>query len=476
MTLLSDLSMVPHEQITNVAHVKRFLERWTMDPSYQQYFNREPQGAIEQLGLALVPEDVLPFIVNEESIKLGQAEKEGKDGAYPLAVRQYRAFIIEKLARRPFFREAGQPAHPRFAAWRERQIKRCLGELGAVKADGITHSPLAVELTKGCTVGCWFCAFEAPTLSGIFRYSDQNKTLWQKVLQVLQELLGDGAKNGFLYWAGEPMDNPDYELFLADFYTIMERCPQTTSAAPVRNLERTAGMIKLFQRLGSEIDRFSILSLDMLSRVHSAFSPEELLRMELIPQNPEAGSQFQKANSGRARKHAEARKDEVAGMESASTTACLSGFLLNMVDRSAKLITPCNTTEKWPLGYWILEEGNFETAGDLKELMTGMMERNMRETLRIDDVVALRSDLTWESAAASFSIASLHLKLNFNYYPAPSALETLVKEACRTAGEIASAMEKVHGVSMPETFLVLNDFFKKGLVDEEPRSASQVKV
>ena len=33
--LLGDLSDVPDEYIRDVSHMKRFLERWTMDPKYQ---------------------------------------------------------------------------------------------------------------------------------------------------------------------------------------------------------------------------------------------------------------------------------------------------------------------------------------------------------------------------------------------------------------------------------------------------------
>ena len=41
------------------------------------------------------------------------------------------------------------------------------------------------------------------------------------------------------------------------------------------------------------------------------------------------------------------------------TIACVSGFLFNMVERNVRLISPCNASERWPLGYRIYDEGTF---------------------------------------------------------------------------------------------------------------------
>ena len=45
--LLGDLSDVPAEYIRDVSHMKRFLERWTMDPKYQEAFARDPRGGAD---------------------------------------------------------------------------------------------------------------------------------------------------------------------------------------------------------------------------------------------------------------------------------------------------------------------------------------------------------------------------------------------------------------------------------------------
>ena len=75
--------------------------------------------------------------------------------------------------------------------------------------------------------------------------------------------------------------------------------------------------------------------------MHEGFTPEELLRVECVPQNKESaeGGLIRKSNAGRARKFAKKRSGELVSEEQSSTIACVSGFLFNMVDRTVKLIS-----------------------------------------------------------------------------------------------------------------------------------------
>ena len=57
--LLGDLSEVPAEYIRDVSHMKRFLERWTMDPKYQAAFASDPEAALTDLGIDLTPAEVI---------------------------------------------------------------------------------------------------------------------------------------------------------------------------------------------------------------------------------------------------------------------------------------------------------------------------------------------------------------------------------------------------------------------------------
>src|SRR5580765_7001648 len=230
MPLLGDLSNVPPDYIQQVSSIKRFLERWTIDPSFRETFYINPEASIASLGLSLRLEEVVPLIDDTEAIALTKAIREGKAESYPISVLRYREFYREKRSHRRLIRKECQSSNARIATWRARQINRCVGELGMRKADALVHAPLAIEIAKGCSVGCWFCGVAAPKLDHTWPYNEANRETWRSTLSVLHEVMGDCAKQGFIYWATDPLDNPDYEKFLIDFHEILGRCPQTTTA------------------------------------------------------------------------------------------------------------------------------------------------------------------------------------------------------------------------------------------------------
>ena len=75
----------------------------------------------------------------------------------------------------------------------------------------LLHPPFACELSKGCSVGCWFCGVSASKLGGHFEYTPDNGALWKGILNTIREFTGDASGGqGFLYWATDPRYNPDY--------------------------------------------------------------------------------------------------------------------------------------------------------------------------------------------------------------------------------------------------------------------------
>ena len=173
--LLGDLSDVPAEYIRDVSHLKRFLERWTMDPKYQEAFASDAEAALTALGMSLTPADVLPLIDARAGHRGARAwsGRAGRRRCLP-AVLRYRVFVAEKIEHRRRQRTETVPGDPRLRAWRDRMINRCIGELGQDRADQIVHAPAALELSKGCTVGCWFCGVAAPKFEHTWKYTPEN--------------------------------------------------------------------------------------------------------------------------------------------------------------------------------------------------------------------------------------------------------------------------------------------------------------
>ena len=467
--LLGDLSGVPPEYIRDVAHMKRFLERWTMDPKYQAAFASDAEAALSALGIALTPADVLPLIDNAQAAEATRLIKAGRRDEVPAAVLRYRLFIHEKIQHRRELREHTVPADPRMRAWRDRMISRCTGELGAERSDAIVHAPVAFELSKGCTVGCWFCGVAAPKFEHNWPHNEANAKLWRDSLAVVGEVFGPSAKHGFMYWATDPLDNPDYEHFLADFHDVLGKCPQTTTAQGQKDIERTRRILRLAHSMGSAVDRFSIIALNSLSRIHEGFTAEELLRVECVPQNKEAAEagRYLKSNAGRARKFAAKRGGELVPEDSSSTIACVSVFLFNMLDRSVKLISPCNSSERWPLGYWVIAEGTFNSGAELRELLQSMIDEHIKESLSVLDVIRLRPDTKLVVEPGKLRVISSGLGLAFDQ-PQAGELAGLLAAGTNTAEQIAIHRRRSAAISPAETLAVLDRLFVRGFIDEEP--------
>lgn len=466
--LLGDLSDIPADYIRDVAHTKRFLERWVADPKYRDAYHADPAAAIASLGLELTPDQLLPLIDNAAATELTRQLAAGTALAPPVSVLRYRAFVEEKFAHRAQVRRESESSNPRMAAWRARQLNRCRGELGLARTDAIVHAPAAFELTKGCTVGCWFCGVAAPKFDHWWPYTPENGELWRGCLSSLRDSIGDCVRQGFLYWATDPLDNPDYERFLVDFHAVTGRCPQTTTALGQKDIERTRRLLRLAHSLGSSVDRFSIIALNSLSRIHEALTPEELLRVECVPQNKEAADHYRKSNAGRARRFTEKRKGELVSEEQSSTIACVSGFLFNMTEKSVQLVSPCNADENWPLGYWVYERGAFETPEDLRELIDGMIERHMRPALRLSDTVRLRRDVQLSVEGGELLASSRGPALVFRGQAQPDDLAAVITEGAATVEDLALRRERTAGVPMVETLSLLDHMFAEGLLHEAP--------
>ncbi|MEB3159971.1 MAG: radical SAM family RiPP maturation amino acid epimerase [Synechocystis sp.] len=460
------------EYVKQIGEVKRLLEKFTGDTKFREAFLQNPIKTAQAHDIHIDPEEIRLLWDYDTAIAHDSAVDET-----PLSVQRYRAFIREKKQHRAQSQAVLCASNdPRFKAWRDRQVQRSYSQLGKGTGEAIVHAPMSLELSKGCSVGCWFCGVAAPKLSDIFFYTPENAQLWQETLTVLKAVVGPAAAHGFCYWASDPLDNPDYEKFLIDFHRILNRFPQTTTAQPMKDPQRTRDLLQLSAEKGGFIDRFSIISLNLLKQVHQEFSAEELTFVELITQNKEA-HKTGKHVAGRARdfyrKQAEKNNEDKPNDAVSGTIACVSGFLFNMVDRSVKLISPCNASERWPLGYYVYQEGTFHDGESLHALLMDMINNHMNTSVRHDQTIAFRRDLKYQEIDDGFRLSSAFLHHNFS--KVSDYLKELVEgiyEGNKTAGELALAMEKKHDVALEETFYNLNTFLQKGYLDEEPKPFS----
>ena len=446
-------SSATSEYLAEIAHTKRLLECWEADSEFRTALQQDPRAIARSYGLQSDAEALRPLW--DDSVE--------SDRPVSRAVQRYRAFVLEKLRHRDELRQTSRPRSSHFHAWRQRQMARTVSQLGSAKAHGIVHPLAAFELSKGCSVGCWFCGVSAPKLGDIFTYTDANRGLWRDVCRVWREEIGPAASQGFLYWASDPLDNPDYEKFACDYHELCGTFPQTTTAIPLRDVARTKRLLKLSSERGCLLDRFSVLTPKILKRIHREFTPEELTFVELVMQLRKETSS--KAVAGRALERALKTMDE-SDIET-STIACVSGFLINMVEGTIKLISPRPASAEDPLGYRVYGQGVFSNADEFREQLKRLTSAQvMPSTVSVDLPVALRSDLRWKIDDRGLNLESTYVRLTFDGLP-KIKLETmgaLLAEGRHTASSLALELDS----DLATTFLILNRMLSAGALEEHP--------
>ena len=458
---------------SELAAIKRFSEWYKSDPEFREHVADNPQEAVEKYGIGITAEEVACLW------DARQAEKLDRDTEWtpPLAILRHKLFMKEKLLHRGRLRTEGcAPQDSRHRAWRHRQIRRGLAELGTALYQGIVHAPFAIELSEGCSVGCWFCGVSAEKKKSDFLYTDDNAALWKEVLGVLSRKMGPAASTGFCYWATDPLDNPDYEKFCLDFSRICGVFPQTTTAQAHKHIERTKKLLALSNEHGCTINRFSVLTLKAFKKIMEAFTAEEMLHCEIVPQNFET-EHFQ-SSAGRARNSRGMlkKKERLHVPKEAEmppgTIACISGFLINMVTRTIRLITPCAASEAWPDGYWILDEAVFETALDFEYQIERMTAEHMRQSLRSTDLIKLHPAVKLDRNQDTLLIKGSDTMIQL---PNSVHLEEFLRSGSSQAGEIAVRIEDQGGIPAYQTMALLNTFFEHGILDEAPARSSVAK-
>ncbi|UBF30473.1 radical SAM family RiPP maturation amino acid epimerase (plasmid) [Kovacikia minuta CCNUW1] len=448
--------LAEESSLSNICNLKRFSEKYHADPNFREEVALNLQKTCEDYNFEFSTEEI-GFLRSIEFNTISISD----------FLERYRAFKVQFNALdsiKTFISDS--ISNPHYKSWRERQISRTKSQFKKHLQDAIVHAPVCFELTKGCSVGCWFCGVSALRLSDIFHYTEENSKLWREVLEVVKQLLGPAAGAGFCYWATDPLDNPDYENFCVDFHQVMGMFPQTTTSQPLKDPMRIRALLKLSQEKGCPLNRFSVLSLKILNQIHAEFSAEELALVELVLQNEESG--HVKANAGRSRVRNLKQGENDNEFHDQGTIACVTGFLFNMVERSVKLISPCNASDQWPLGYIVYDEGTFSDAGDLKLLLERMIEDNMPLSVKPSDRLKFRHDLEYASFNEGFQVFNRLKTIKFRHAPYLKELGEAICTGDKTVAEIISMFE-ADGVLPTQILRSLNLIFERGVLDNEPQ-------
>ena len=102
----------------------------------------------------------------------------------------------------------------------------------------------AFELAKGCSVGCWFCAVSAPRFEEVFAYTHDNAQDLADGPGAVPATDRSGRRRAMCCRRRDPLDNPDYERFVDDFFGVHGLYPTTLTALPIKNPRRTRLLLR----------------------------------------------------------------------------------------------------------------------------------------------------------------------------------------------------------------------------------------
>jgi radical SAM family RiPP maturation amino acid epimerase len=447
-----------------VAQVKRFVERWVADAKFRAALAEAPDQAVAQWGLDVSPED-LRYLWDEDYRRtvLAQGAARAVATATPACMALF-GWVKATHRSRARMIEDCQPADPVIRQWRERQMARAQTTFRKEYNEITPHIAFTIELSRGCSVGCWFCGVTAPALSDVFERTPQNIALFRGVIEALQQRFGSkAARWGFLYWASDPFDNRDYEAFALDFKEAIGGFPITTTALGLRDLERTKHFLQIAKENEAVRTRFSLMSVRQLDQLHTNFSAEEMAGIEVTALNK--GSLLKHSASGRARTSAKLDQNEEAKDQ---TIACVSGFLINMVAGSIQLISPCVATDRWPSGYIVFGERSFASGEEFAEAIDDLIATCMPTRVDEAQVARFRRDLRYEAIVDGFRLTGRGGHQIFGGNSLLHDLGELIAGGEKSYREIVDTFDAHYPLGGDVATSWLHDLFVAGVLDEEP--------
>jgi radical SAM family RiPP maturation amino acid epimerase len=476
------LEAFTQSELDQISQIKRFFECYDGDADFRAsvnsgHFSDEQINRMKQIGIEFDPAEMSPLWENPDSLKdyilktnsefpPDHAEKSSLD-KYPLLELWLRFALSRKIRYKEVCTHRYPPSKSkRYEKWRSRRIAAAESELGGFN-HYIDHPTLAIELADGCSVQCWFCSFCAGKLKAVLDY-EKNKAFFRDVVMACNDVFGQAAGLALLYYATEPYDNPHYIDFMKDFANITgsDVC---TSTAVCTDKKWIDDLTAFYRPKNLPWPRLSVLSPGMLRKIHDNHTPQQLLHVNMIMQMKDSerpkvsgGRIFEQKRDMRERDSTNYLQDIVPQ----GTIACVSGFYINLVTRVIKLVSPCYTSQRWPLGYRVYDEATFDTAEDFRRAVLQMIERNMPETPPGKMLLKLRDDLVCKTCEDGFDLLSPNQIHHFRGKKIFRLLGDLLTGLPITFEEALNLLVESGDHSFFEAQAVLNNLFHNGFLDE----------
>jgi radical SAM family RiPP maturation amino acid epimerase len=502
------LSSFGEENMKTLSQLKRYMECLQGDKKFRAAsdtgdFTPDQRNYLKEVGVTFEPEELSfmwerPEAMNEIYQQMGEVDdyEELSEEAHALLSQ---APLLEIWIRFRMVRGAMNKKHakaisnidfgdPRYNAWRNRRINSTRSELGNYGYQ-IDHPSLAIETQVGCSVGCGFCAFDAPKLTEVFDYNASgNKDYFEGIATVLTKMMGPvGASHALLYWSTEPNDNPNYINFMKSYQKVTGYSVCTATARSDEKWVRD--LISYYRQFPAPWPRISVLSKKIMQKLHRQFTPEEFRDVALLMQQSDADVFREKVPGGRTKMMEKLKtvtdfrdvdeNDPAVNVLKVvqGSIACVSGFLINIITKKVMLSSPCFTSETHRYGYRVFAEDTFDTPEDLERVMRNMVERCMPLSPYPEMPMRFRDDFSYRANDDGFVLVSPNQIHRFNDNPQLwKPLGELLNGGATTFEKLINALVYDHGVNQMVALSAVRNLFNEAFLDELDLDTTAVNV
>ncbi len=419
----------PEEQAL-LPQIKRFFECYEGDKEFRDnlFANRvtpEQRALLKEIGITFEVEALSPVWTHKALFQQAMDEPDSAATAaaetiiksYPV-LELWLRFRIQKnnlfLKQRVWVTTEPSDSR-RYSKWRSRRIQATKSELG-IYGHGIDHPSIAIEMQVGCSVGCYFCAFDAKKLEKVFDINvPENRQLFREVATSLRHRLGWNVSHALLYWSTEPADNPHYIEFMKEYQKITG-CAVCTATARADE-KWVSDLLAHYRPQNQPWPRISVLTRSIMYKIHKRFTPEEARDMTLLMQQKDGEEARTKVPGGRPKMLArldtykdlrdldvDSKPDDFEVPQ--GTIACVSGFLINIIEKTIRLVSPSYTTLERPYGYRVFDEVTFTDGADFDRQIVSLIERKMALEPYDNMPMRFRDDLRYRPRPDGFKLTS----------------------------------------------------------------------
>ncbi|WP_225144527.1 MULTISPECIES: hypothetical protein [unclassified Bradyrhizobium] len=149
-----------------------------------------------------------------------------------------------------------------------------------------------------------------------------------------------------------------------------------------------------------------------------------------------------------------------------TTIACVSGFLVNMLQGRLQLVTPVPGSERWPLGYRVLSERFFRRSDEFREGLQRMIDQHVLESPAPKLPIRFRRDLQYEAGNRCFHLRSRNMEHRVLDDIAPTSVGHLIAYGNCTASELVRQVT-TDGTSVLAVADLLDQLCTAGVIEED---------